>query len=100
MSQNRTKKKKEAKRVATELEFAAKQMNDVLAKRFPNRKLEFMSFVFDYGGGALGYVSSTRRIDAYRAITEWLHRTVKEFSRADLIEMLKLYEKELGESGE
>lgn len=84
------------KRPATELEFAAKRVNDLLARTLPHRELGFMTFVFDVGdGGYLGYVASPRRVDAFRMITEWLERSVNGFSRADIVEVLKEYEKEL-----
>ena len=84
------------KRAATELEFAAKRVNDLLSKTLPGRTLGFMTSVFDLGdGGYIGYLASARRIDAFRVITEWMERSLDGFSRSDIVEMLKEYEKEL-----
>ena len=86
------------KRSATELEFMAKRVNDLLKKNFPNRELGYMTFVFDQSdSGYIGYLSSIRRVDAFRMITEWLEKSLDSFTRADVVEMLKEYEKELAE---
>jgi len=84
-----------SKRTATELEFVAKQVNDLCKKVIPNRDLNFMTFIFDDEN--VGYISSIKRIDAFRAITEWLERSLKGFTRADVVEMLSLYEIEMRE---
>lgn len=76
----------------TELEFAAKQVNDVLAKSFPDKKLTFMSFVFDEE--SIGYVSTNKRIDALRSIMEWLSHNIATLSKADFVEMLELLKNE------
>ncbi len=84
----------------TEMEFAAKYVNDKLRERFPDDDLQFMSFVFDVGEhGHTGYVATTRRIDAVRLIMEWLEHTLVGFSRKDMAEMLTELNKELPDNG-
>ena len=83
---------------ATELEFAAKAVNDLLKKRFKKskRKVAFLTFVVDEGeGGYLGYIASVRRIDAVRLIMEWLTRMIDSFDVRQIHELLVELEKEL-----
>ena len=79
----------------TELEFVAKQVNDLLKRKIPNRKLVFLTFISDVGeGGYLGYISSARRIDAIRLITEWLARMLPRLTKEQRREMLELFDGE------
>lgn len=83
----------------TEYEFAAKRVNDLLRELFPNKEVQFLSFVIDQGpagSGYMGYIASTRRIDAVRVIMEWLDRMVDSFDRQQLRELLIELEKEMG----
>ena len=79
----------------TEYEFAAKAVNDLLRKRFKNRNVQFLTFVMDEGSsGYMGYIASTRRIDAIRVIFEWLERMLPSLDRTQVREMLELLDKE------
>lgn len=83
----------------TQYEFAAKRVNDMLREEFPDEQLQFMSFVMDAGeSGFIGYLASTRRIDAVRTIMEWLDKSISGFSRDELRELLVELEKEMGKS--
>jgi len=77
---------------ATELEFAAKQVNDLLAKNFPDSDMNFLSFVMD--DNSLGYLSSTRRIDGLRLIMEWLSHQIQSIDQELFIEMLEELKRE------
>ena len=83
----------------TEFEFAAKAVNDLLAKRFKKRggpNVQFMTFIVDEGeGGYMGYIASVRRIDAVRVVMAWLTRMIESFDQRQLKDMLVLLEKEL-----
>ena len=82
----------------TEYEFAAKRVNDLLREIFPNKDVQFLSFLIDAGpadSGYMGYIASTRRIDAVRVIMEWLGRMVESFDREQLRELLVELEKEM-----
>lgn len=80
----------------TEFEFAAKRVNDLLREIFPDTSVQFMTFLMDEGdSGYVGYISSTRRIDAVRVIMEWLSKMIESFDRQQLREMLVELEKEL-----
>lgn len=81
----------------TELEFAAKAVNDLLKKRFKKRgqKRQFLTFVLDEGGeGYLGYIASVRRIDAIRVIFEWLQRMLPSLTDDQVDELLEELRKE------
>lgn len=82
----------------TDLEFDAKAVNDLLKKRSKRRggrKLEFFTFILDgREGGYLGYISSVRRIDAIRVITEWLGRMIPSLTVEERREMLALFDQE------
>lgn len=80
----------------TEYEFAAKRVNDLLHEIFPDKNVQFLSFVIDEGtGGYMGYIASARRIDAVRVIMEWLDRMFRSFDRKQLRELLIELEKEM-----
>ena len=80
----------------TEMEFAAKFVNDKLRERFPDQKLQFMTFVMDEGeGGHLGYIATVNRIDAARVVMEWLTHVLIGFDRKELVEMLAELTKEM-----
>ena len=82
----------------TELEFAAKRVHDLLRELYPDRDLQFLTFIVDSGSsGYIGYIASARRIDAVRLMGEWLERMLPTFSRTDLLEIIKLLEEEMNE---
>ena len=79
----------------TEYEFVAKSVNDLLKKKYPGKKLGFMTFIFDQGDtGHIGFIASSRRIDSLRLIMEWFGHALDEISREDFVEMLEELKKE------
>ena len=81
---------------ATEYEAASKRINELLREIFPDRNLAFMSFVMDLGdSGYIGYMASTRRIDAVRCMMEWMTNMIESFDREQIRDLLVELEKEL-----
>lgn len=80
----------------TEYEFAAKQVNDLLRKLFPDTNVQFMTFLMDEGeGGYIGYIASVRRIDAVRVMMEWMTVMIESFDREQIRELLVELDKEM-----
>lgn len=74
----------------TQYEFIAKKVNDLLKKQVKNKELGFMTFIFDVGeGGYMGYLASTRRIDALAMILEWLTKMIQGMTDEDKIELIE-----------